>query len=136
MAKKYHPDANENKTLAKIKFQEIRDSYEVYFLLDFYQEDHSLVLNFLILLLKMVKYRFYKIPKGEQNMTRDRDTGGLEHEIRVSWDLEYSSFQDVFSAIKRETEACQAVLSISFMEAARGCSKDISFSAKIRCGSC
>ncbi|PWA52994.1 chaperone protein DnaJ [Artemisia annua] len=29
MAKKYHPDANENKTLAKIKFQEIRESYEI-----------------------------------------------------------------------------------------------------------
>nr|GEU68347.1 chaperone protein DnaJ 1, mitochondrial isoform X1 [Tanacetum cinerariifolium] len=55
------------------------------------------------------------------------DTGGFEHDIHVSWDLEYSSFQDVFSA---------AVLSIYFMEAARGCSKDISFFAKSRCGSC
>lgn len=112
LAKKYHPDANENKTFAKTKFQEIRESYEIL-------QDSK----------KRAKYDELKVKQRDRhrentNYNSSRSADGPEHAHTTS---EFTTWEDLY-------HQCQ--LSVSFMEAARGCSKDVSLRAKFHCAAC
>ncbi|GFS43981.1 DNAJ heat shock family protein [Actinidia rufa] len=108
LAKKYHPDANKNNPSAKRKFQEIRDAYEERY---WSSED--------------VKYGA-------------NDAGGFRYAHRTHFS---DSFHKIFSEIfENEAENfatdIQVELSLSFAEAARGCTKHLSFDASVPCDSC
>lgn len=124
LAKKYHPDANKNNPSAKKKFQEIREAYEV--------------------LQDSEKRAEYDKLKEQSRHTKNtnysyRGTGGFRH---ANGNAEFSSsFQKIFSEIFEEevdnvTNDVQVELSISFMEAARGCTKHLSFDSNILCDTC
>lgn len=125
LAKKYHPDANKDNPSAKRKFQEIREAYEIL-------QDSE----------KRTEYDEMK----QQSTNRRQETGyssrGAGGFRRAYKSAEFSdSFQKIFSEIFEEetdnvTSDVQLELSISFMEAARGCTKHLSFDANILCDSC
>ncbi|KAJ0565695.1 putative transcription factor interactor and regulator CCHC(Zn) family [Helianthus annuus] len=123
LAKKYHPDANKNNPLAKRKFQEIREAYEVL-------QDSE----------KRAEYDMLKQQSREDTTSSSsRGTGGFRH---ANGSAEFSdSFQKIFSEIFEEeadnaTSDIQVELSISFLEAAQGCTKHLSFDSNILCESC
>lgn len=124
LAKKYHPDANKDNPSAKRKFQEIREAYEVL-------QDSE----------RRAEYDEMKQQsrrRGSMNYSSD-GASGFRHANRSA---EFSdSFQKIFSEIFEEetdniTSDIQVEVSISFMEAARGCTKHLSFDANILCDSC
>ncbi|KAD4586240.1 hypothetical protein E3N88_23841 [Mikania micrantha] len=124
LAKKYHPDANKNNPSAKRKFQEIREAYEVL-------QDPE----------KRAEYDMVMQQSRDRKNTdySSRGTGGFRH---ANGSAEFSdSFQKIFSEIFEEetdnvTSDIQVELSISFMEAAQGCTKHLSFDSNILCESC
>ncbi|KAL8231914.1 hypothetical protein R6Q57_001692 [Mikania cordata] len=124
LAKKYHPDANKNNPSAKRKFQEIREAYEVL-------QDSE----------KRAEYDMAMQQSRDRENTNysSRGTGGFRH---ANGSAEFSdSFQKIFSEIFEEetdnvTSDIQVELSISFMEAAQGCTKHLSFDSNILCESC
>ncbi|MFS7942886.1 putative transcription factor interactor and regulator CCHC(Zn) family [Helianthus anomalus] len=122
LAKKYHPDANKSNPLAKRKFQEIREAYEVL-------QDSE----------KRAEYDMLKQQSRENTTSSSRGTGGFRH---ANGSAEFSdSFQKIFSEIFEEetdnaTSDIQVELSISFLEAAQGCTKHLSFDSNILCESC
>ncbi|XP_076927713.1 chaperone protein dnaJ 1, mitochondrial-like [Bidens hawaiensis] len=124
LAKKYHPDANKNNPSAKRKFQEIREAYEVL-------QDPE----------KRAEYDMLKQHSrdGENTTYSGRGTGGFRH---ANQSAEFSdSFQKIFSEIFDEeadyiTSDVEVELSISFIEAARGCTKHLSVDSNILCDSC
>ncbi|CAH9129890.1 unnamed protein product [Cuscuta epithymum] len=124
LAKKYHPDANKNNPSAKRKFVEIRDAYET--------------------LRDPDKKRQYDMAKEHSQKTEDSNFGyGSAEGFRYSGNFnDFShSFQKIFSEIfENETEAfsddIQVELSISFSEAAKGCTKNLSFDADVPCDLC
>ncbi|KAI3508843.1 hypothetical protein L1887_23863 [Cichorium endivia] len=123
LAKKYHPDANKNNPSAKKKFQEIREAYEIL-------QDSE----------KRAEYDEMKQQSKHRENTgySSRSAGGFKRAYKTA---EFSdSFQKIFSEIFEETDNVtsdvQVDLSISFMEAARGCTKHLSFDANILCDSC
>lgn len=121
LAKKYHPDANRNNPSAKKKFQEIREAYEIL---------------------------------GDSKKREEYDRLGTNH----TGDMEYDpsdaerftrayrthfsdSFHKIFSEIfEEETDHfapdIEVELILSFSEAAKGCTKDMSFDAFVPCNSC
>ncbi|PWA98476.1 chaperone protein DnaJ [Artemisia annua] len=133
LAKKYHPDANKNNPSAKRKFQEIREAYEVL-------QDSE----------RRAEYDEMKQQSryGESTNYSSRDAGGFRHARgsggfrHARGSAEFSdSFQRIFSEIFEEetdgvTSDIQVELSISFSEAAQGCTKHLSFDANILCESC
>ncbi|KAK9069508.1 hypothetical protein SSX86_011412 [Deinandra increscens subsp. villosa] len=122
LAKKYHPDANKNNPSSKRKFQQIREAYEVL-------QDSE----------KRAEYDMLKQQSQEREHTNYsfRGTGG-----HAKGSAEFSdSFQKIFSEIFEEetdsvTSDIQVGLTISFIEAAQGCTKHITFDSNILCDSC
>ncbi|RVW17807.1 Chaperone protein dnaJ 1, mitochondrial [Vitis vinifera] len=106
LAKKFHPDANKNNPYAKRKFQEIRDAYE------------------------------------ECTMSSESVKDAAGDGFRYAYRSHFSdSFRKIFAEIfEHETENfatdIQVELSLSFSEAAKGCTKHLSFDAYIPCDSC
>ncbi|KAK2992080.1 hypothetical protein RJ640_023463 [Escallonia rubra] len=110
LAKKYHPDANNNSPSAKRKFQEIRDAYEA-----------------------NKRYR-----SSEDAGYAAGDAEGLRYTYRTNFS---DSFQKIFSEIFEDetldvASDIQVQLSLSFSEAAEGCTKHLSFDASVPCDSC
>ncbi|XP_060217884.1 chaperone protein dnaJ 1, mitochondrial isoform X2 [Lycium barbarum] len=123
LAKKYHPDANKNNPSAKRKFQEIRDAYEI--------------------LQDPQKRAQYDMMKEQPSSTEDVNYNyGNGNDFRYSYSTQFSdSFQKIFSEIfeneaENLTQDIQVELSLSFSEAAKGCTKHLSFDADVPCDSC
>ncbi|XP_048130666.1 chaperone protein dnaJ 1, mitochondrial isoform X3 [Rhodamnia argentea] len=107
LAKKHHPDANKNNPSAKRKFQEIRDAYET--------------------LQSPEKRAEYDRKRSRRSVNVEYGEGnaeGFAHEYERHFS---SSFHKIFSEVE---------LILSFVEAAEGCTKDLSFEAHVPCDSC
>ncbi|XP_044511148.1 chaperone protein dnaJ 1, mitochondrial isoform X3 [Mangifera indica] len=121
LAKKYHPDANKNNPSEKRKFQEIRDAFEIL-------RDSK----------KRAQYDMGR-SRGSENV--EYNTGGAEG-FRYAYETQFSdSFRKIFSEIfEDETDQfapdIQVELLLSFSEAAKGCTKHVSFDAFVPCDSC
>ncbi|XP_062074409.1 chaperone protein dnaJ 1, mitochondrial [Humulus lupulus] len=120
LAKKYHPDANKNNPSAKKKFQEIRDAYETL-------QDSE----------KREKYDWMRT-KGSKNMEDAGNTEGFRYSYQTNFS---SSFHKVFSEIfehniDRFASDIQVELSLSFLEAAKGCIRHLSVDAYVPCDIC
>ncbi|XP_030528609.1 chaperone protein dnaJ 1, mitochondrial isoform X2 [Rhodamnia argentea] len=121
LAKKHHPDANKNNPSAKRKFQEIRDAYET--------------------LQSPEKRAEYDRKRSRRSVNVEYGEGnaeGFAHEYERHFS---SSFHKIFSEIfEDETDQfasdVQVELILSFVEAAEGCTKDLSFEAHVPCDSC
>ncbi|XP_060962764.1 chaperone protein dnaJ 1, mitochondrial isoform X3 [Cannabis sativa] len=120
LAKKYHPDTNENNPSAKKKFQDIRDAYEAL-------QDSE----------KREKYDEMHT-RGSENMEGAGDTRGFRYSNQNNFS---SSFHKVFSEIfehdfDRFASDIQVELSLSFLEAAKGCIRHLSVDAYVPCDFC
>lgn len=121
LAKKYHPDANKNNASAKRKFQEIREAYEIL-------NDSE----------KRAQYD-RKRTQGKENVEYAAgDAEGFRYAYRAHFS---DSFHKIFSEIFEEeadpfVSDIQVELSLSFSEAVKGCTKDLSFDAFVPCDSC
>ncbi|XP_031497653.1 chaperone protein dnaJ 1, mitochondrial isoform X2 [Nymphaea colorata] len=119
LAKKYHPDISKNNAASKRKFQEIRDAYEI--------------------LSNAEKRRHYDTQK-EKNFQGDENFEGAG--FRYGFQSHFSDdFQRIFaeifeSDIESVAADIQVDLPLSFAEAAKGCTKHISFGAKVPCDTC
>lgn len=121
LAKKYHPDANKNNPSAKRKFQDIREAYET---------------------LRDSKKR----AEYDKMRTRGSEDIGYDHgdaeRFRNAYRSHFSdSFHKVFSEIFEEATTqfssnIEVELSLTFSEAARGCTKHVSFDALVPCDYC
>ncbi|KAI8548341.1 hypothetical protein RHMOL_Rhmol07G0266900 [Rhododendron molle] len=121
LAKKYHPDANKNSPSAKRKFQEIRDAYETL-------QDADMRAQY-----DRERYRSSQDVKYTAN-----DAEGFRYASSPQFS---GSFHKIFSEIfENEAENfasdVQVELSLSFSEAATGCTKHLSFDASVPCDSC
>ncbi|CAO2834438.1 unnamed protein product [Amaranthus hypochondriacus] len=133
LAKKYHPDTNKNNPSAKRKFQEIRDAYETL-------RDSK----------KRAQYDMSL--KVGSDFARD-DSGGWSSEnveydfadaekFRTAYRTHFSdSFHKIFSEIfEDEVESfapdIQVELLLSFSEAVKGCTKEVSFESNVPCNLC
>ncbi|KAL1218734.1 Chaperone protein dnaJ 1 [Cardamine amara subsp. amara] len=121
LAKKFHPDVNRNNPSAKKKFQEIREAYETLGNSERRDEYDKL------------RYR------SSDYVNND---GGDAERFRRAYQSNFSdSFHKIFSEIfEGQTEQfesdIQVELSLSFSEAAKGCTKRLSFDAYVFCDSC
>ncbi|KAK3230995.1 hypothetical protein Dsin_002876 [Dipteronia sinensis] len=121
LAKKYHPDANKNNPSAKRKFQEIRDAYET--------------------LRDSEKRAQYDLNRSRSTENVEYSTGDAEA-FRHAYHTNFSdSFQKIFSEIfedgtDRLAPDVQVELLLSFSEAAKGCTKHLSFDSFVPCDSC
>ncbi|GAB2271371.1 hypothetical protein Dimus_006211 [Dionaea muscipula] len=120
LAKKYHPDTNKNSPTTKRKFQEIRDAYETL-------QDSQ----------KRAQYDM-RLSQSSENVDLNfgDEDGFRSHRTHFS-----GSFLKIFSEIfEDETETfaadIQVELPLSFIEAARGCTKHMSFDSNVLCESC
>ncbi|XP_057974122.1 chaperone protein dnaJ 1, mitochondrial isoform X2 [Malania oleifera] len=121
LAKKYHPDSNKNNPSAKRKFQQIRDAYETL-------QDSE----------KRALYDKERIRGSEKVEYSAGDSEGFRYAYRTHFS---ESFHKIFSEIfENETENLasdiQVELLLSFSEAAKGCTKHLSFDAFVPCDSC
>lgn len=121
LAKKYHPDANKNNPSAKRKFQEIRDAYET--------------------LQSSEKRAEYDRKRSRSSVNVEYGEGDAEGSAHDYGRHFSSSFHKIFSEIfEDETDRfasdIQVELILSFIEAAEGCTKDLSFEAYVPCDSC
>ncbi|KAL5558561.1 hypothetical protein UlMin_034772 [Ulmus minor] len=134
LAKKYHPDANKNNPSAKRKFQEIRDAYETL-------RDSE----------KRAAYDGKRTSHSENVEHGSGRAGGFEYDFQTghAGGFEFNfrktpfsnSFQKIFSEIFENdfdnfASDIQAELSLTFSEAAKGCTRNISFDAYVPCDSC
>ncbi|MED6137188.1 hypothetical protein PIB30_062711 [Stylosanthes scabra] len=129
LAKKYHPDANKNNPSAKRKFQDIREAYETL-------RDSK----------KRAQYDKMKMQsRGSQNIEYDDDDDDDDDDdsaerFRNGFHDFSSSFHTVFSEIFEEefshSSSIEVELSLNFSEAARGCTKHVSFDALVPCDYC
>ncbi|XP_048226529.1 chaperone protein dnaJ 1, mitochondrial isoform X1 [Ricinus communis] len=140
LAKKYHPDANKNNPSAKRKFQEIREAYET--LKDSekraqYDTRHARSSE-------KVEYgaNFADwFGHGAEDAARFRYGAGNGKGFSYSYQTNFSdSFHKIFSEIfedaNQSASDIQVELVLSFTEAARGCTKHLSFDAFVPCDSC
>lgn len=131
LAKKYHPDTNKNNPSAKKKFQEIRDAYETL-------RDSEKRAQY-DLSLKMGSGYARQDSGGSENVNYDfADAEAFKHAYRTHFS---DSFHKIFSEIfQDEVESfaadIQAELLLSFSEAAKGCTKQLSFDAYTPCDTC
>ncbi|PIA51973.1 hypothetical protein AQUCO_01000089v1 [Aquilegia coerulea] len=123
MAKKYHPDANNNNPASKKKFQEIREAYETL-------RDSE----------KRAQYDEGRTRGAARReyATREEYDFGDSYRVEVQFS---DSFHKIFSEVfEHETEQVaadiQVDLALSFSEAAQGCTKHLSFDARVPCDSC
>ncbi|KAK3023267.1 hypothetical protein RJ639_044433, partial [Escallonia herrerae] len=123
LAKKYHPDANNNSPSAKRKFQEIRDAYETL------QDSNKRAL-------------YDRANRRNRNSEDAGYAAGDAEGFRYAYRTNFSdSFQKIFSEIFEDetldvASDIQVQLSLSFSEAAKGCTKHLSFDASVPCDSC
>ncbi|CAA7015725.1 unnamed protein product [Microthlaspi erraticum] len=121
LAKKFHPDTNRNNPSAKKKFQEIREAYETLGNSERREEYDKL------------RYR---------NSDDVNNDGGDAERFRRAYQSTFSdSFHKIFSEIfENETNQSspdiRVELSLSFYEAAKGCTKRLNFDAYVFCDSC
>ncbi|KAH1262751.1 Chaperone protein dnaJ 1, mitochondrial [Glycine max] len=121
LAKKYHPDANKNNPSAKRKFQDIREAYETL-------RDSK----------KRAEYDKMRT-RGSEDIEYDRDDA---ERFRNAYRSHFSdSFHKVFYEIFEEATTqfssnIEVELSLTFSEAARGCTKHVSFDALVPCDHC
>ncbi|ONK74159.1 uncharacterized protein A4U43_C03F3370 [Asparagus officinalis] len=121
LAKKYHPDANRNSPASKRKFQEIRDAYET--LSDAEKRAH---------------YDREFLRKSEESRYPDEDANGFRRAYEDPFsDTFYKIFSEVFEHDReRYADDLQVKLDLTFTEAAKGCTKHVSFRAQVPCDSC
>ncbi|KAH9626497.1 hypothetical protein KSS87_020199 [Heliosperma pusillum] len=129
LAKKYHPDTNKNNPSAKRKFQEIRDAYETL-------QDSEKRSQYDMSLDMGSRHDFGGRSTEDVHGFADAEAFTRAYKTHFS-----SSFHKIFSEIfedEVETFAAdvQAELSLSFLEAAEGCTKRLSFDAYVPCSSC
>ncbi|KMZ67711.1 Chaperone protein dnaJ 1, mitochondrial [Zostera marina] len=122
LAKKYHPDANKNNPAAKRKFQEIREAYETL-------RDPD----------KRAQYNEMNMSGGTERMSYGGSSS--QRYQTTNQDPFSNSFYHIFSEVfendrERFAPDIQVAISLSFSEAARGCTKHLSFSAHAMCNSC
>ncbi|KAL2975496.1 hypothetical protein AAZX31_14G165300 [Glycine max] len=121
LAKKYHPDANKNNPSAKRKFQDIREAYETL-------RDSK----------KRAEYDQMRT-RGSEDIEYDRDDA---ERFRNAYRSHFSdSFHKVFYEIFEEATTqfssnIEVEMSLTFSEAARGCTKHVSFDASVPCDHC
>ncbi|GAB4861319.1 hypothetical protein Ancab_036480 [Ancistrocladus abbreviatus] len=121
LAKKYHPDTSKNNPSAKRKFQEIRDAYETL-------QDSE----------KRAQYDM-RLNAGPENVGYNF---GDEEAFTRAYRTHFSdSFHRIFSQIFEDESVnfaadIEVELPLSFVEAAKGCTKHLSFDAHIPCDSC
>ncbi|XP_022773110.1 chaperone protein dnaJ 1, mitochondrial-like isoform X1 [Durio zibethinus] len=133
LAKKYHPDANKNNPSAKRKFQEITDAYKTL-------QDSE----------KRREYDRKMRARSSEDMEygandaegfRFYDASGAQG-FKYTYGTNFSdSFCKIFSEIFEDemdqfAPDIQTKLLLSFSEAAKGCTKDLSFDAFVPCDSC
>ncbi|PIN13070.1 Molecular chaperone (DnaJ superfamily) [Handroanthus impetiginosus] len=123
LAKKYHPDANKNNPTAKRKFQEIRDAYETL-------QDPETRAQYDRMRENSARAKNAEYP--------NRDWDDFRYANRTQFS---DTFHKIFSEIfESETDGLagdiQVELVLTFSEAARGCSKHLSFDADVPCDSC
>lgn len=121
LAKKYHPDANKNSPSAKRKFQEIREAYETL-------QDAE----------RRAQYDRERYRSSEDVKYAANDAEGFRYASSHQFS---GSFHKIFTEIfENEAENfasdIQVELSLSFSEAAKGCTKHLSFDATVPCDSC
>ncbi|XP_057442492.1 chaperone protein dnaJ 1, mitochondrial isoform X2 [Lotus japonicus] len=121
LAKKYHPDANKNNPSAKRKFQDIREAYETL-------RDSK----------KRAEYDMMRSRGSENIEYGDADTERFKNAFRSHFS---DSFHNVFSEIFEEATTqfssnIEVELSLTFSEAATGCTKHVSFDAFVPCDYC
>ncbi|KAH9756390.1 Chaperone protein dnaJ 1 [Citrus sinensis] len=130
LAKQYHPDANKNNPSAKRKFQEIRDAYETL-------RDSE----------KRAQYDRRRSRGSENEKYSAGDAEGFRYAgdaegFRYAYQTHFSdSFHKIFSEIFEDETShfapdIQVELVLSFAEAAKGCTKHVSFDAFVPCDSC
>ncbi|KEH28110.1 putative chaperone DnaJ [Medicago truncatula] len=123
LAKKYHPDANKSNPSAKRKFQDVREAYETL-------RDSK----------KRAEYDKMRA-HGSENMGYGNNYDDAER-FRKAYRSHFSdSFHQVFSEIFEEATTqfssnIEVELSLTFSEAARGCTKNVSFDAAVPCDNC
>ncbi|CAK7347209.1 unnamed protein product [Dovyalis caffra] len=138
LAKKYHPDANTNSPTAKRKFQEIREAYET--LQDSekraqYDMMHNGGFNYGAARAEGFGY-------GADDAAGFRYSAGNAGGFRYAYRTDFSnSFRKIFSEIFEDetnhfASDIQLELVLSFSEAARGCTKHVTFDAYVPCDSC
>nr|QEG03084.1 mitochondrial chaperone protein DnaJ 1 isoform X1 [Cymbidium ensifolium]QEG03090.1 mitochondrial chaperone protein DnaJ 1 isoform X3 [Cymbidium ensifolium]QEG03091.1 mitochondrial chaperone protein DnaJ 1 isoform X2 [Cymbidium ensifolium] len=116
LAKKYHPDANKNSPAAKRKFQEIREAYETL-------RDPD----------KRTQYDMGFSSGAESVSYGGEDTAKHKNTYDDPFSATfYKVFTEVFES-ERETYAAdiQVELNLSFDEAAKGCTKQVSLKAQV-----
>lgn len=121
LAKKYHPDANKNSPAGKRKFQEIREAYETL-------RDPE----------KRTQYDMGFSSGAESVSYGGEDTAKYKNTYNDPFSATfYKVFSEVFES-ERETYAAdlQVELNLSFDEAAKGCTKQVSLKAQVPCDSC
>ncbi|GAU46203.1 hypothetical protein TSUD_401630 [Trifolium subterraneum] len=137
LAKKYHPDANKNNSSAKRKFQDIREAYEVFFLTFSFICIPPLTLRDSKKRAEYDKIRAH----GSENKEYSANYDDAER-FRNAYRTHFSdSFHKVFSEIFEEATTqfksnIEVELSLTFSEAARGCTKHVSFDASVPCDNC
>ncbi|KAL6861808.1 hypothetical protein ACP4OV_017508 [Aristida adscensionis] len=121
LAKKFHPDTNRGNTAAKRKFQEIRDAYETL-------RDPS----------KREQYdMLFSRGSGSNNQTDDPFSEFYRQSDGPFSSKFYKIFSEVFQHdINMRAHDIEVEMNLSFSEAAKGCVKQVSFSAKNACDSC
>ncbi|XP_025813509.1 chaperone protein dnaJ 1, mitochondrial isoform X2 [Panicum hallii] len=134
LAKKYHPDTNRGNAATKRMFQEIRDAYETL-------RDPSKREQYDMLFSRGSRGKFdgsyHDTFSGSNNQNHDPFT-----EFHRQNDGHFSSrFYKIFSEVFQQATNMHAndikvELNLSFSEAAKGCIKQVSFSAKNVCDSC
>ncbi|KAJ1264481.1 hypothetical protein BS78_08G003800 [Paspalum vaginatum] len=134
LAKKYHPDTNRGNTAAKRKFQEIRDAYETL-------RDPSKREQYDMLFSRGSRGEFngsfHDAFSGSNNQNHDPFTEFYRQNNGHFSSKFYQIFSEVF---QHETNSrandIEVELNLSFSEAANGCIKEVSYSAKYVCDSC
>ncbi|KAG8377389.1 hypothetical protein BUALT_Bualt08G0027900 [Buddleja alternifolia] len=123
LAKKYHPDANTNNPYAKRIFQETRDAFEIL------QDPEK-------------KAQYDRMRETSRRTENAKYSNGDGDHFRYAHTTHFSgSFHKIFAEIfENETENLaadiQVELPLSFSEAAKGCTKHLSFDADVPCDSC
>ncbi|CAO1947646.1 unnamed protein product [Urochloa humidicola] len=131
LAKKYHPDTNRGNTATKRMFQEIRDAYETL-------RDPSKREQYDMLFSRGSRGDF----DGSYHDTFSGSNRDPFTEFHRQNDGHFSSkFYKIFSEVFQQDTNMRAndikvELNLSFNEAAHGCMKKVSFSAKNICDSC
>ncbi|XP_062233300.1 chaperone protein dnaJ 1, mitochondrial-like isoform X2 [Phragmites australis] len=137
LAKKYHQDTNKGNTAAKRMFQEIRDAYEAIQTL----RDPSKREQYDMLFSRGSRGEFDGSSKdsfsGSNNQNRDPFTEFYRQNDGPFSSKFYKIFSEVFQHdVNMHGHDIEAEVNLSFREAANGCMKQVSFSAKNVCNSC